>query len=250
MYRRSYVLSIVALIGGAGLALLATSQAWAVLSLHRAAPLPDVTARIAGHSIEPAVTGLAVVALAGAVALLATSGALRRVAGGALSLVGTALVWRSVTGAAVSGQRARELLAARRTGAVLSSASELDVHRVAGWPVLSALGGVTIALAGVATVLLGARWRALSSRYEAPSGPTQPVQSTPPTQPVVDPVQVAVGATIDAQQPGLTGQQSGRWKEHAPRGEPCPSEDGEQRRQRADAALWRSVDRGDDPTVG
>jgi uncharacterized membrane protein (TIGR02234 family) len=108
------------------------------------------------------VTGLAVVALAGTGALLATSGWVRRLLGVLLALAGAGVL----------------------TGAVLGRAGLDTGSAGAGgtfWPIACAVGGVLIVLGGVTAARQGHRWPRMSARYDrnpaapAPAG----VSATP-----------------------------------------------------------------------
>lgn len=153
-------------VGGAAV-LLAAVQTWIRATVHRGAPLPDLSVRLPGRAVEPAVLGLGVVAVAAALAVLATSGVIRRLVGVVVVLAGLAVLWRSATGVDVSAGRILQLVGERQPGAVLTT-SGVEASRVVVWPVLAAVAGLVIAVAGVYTAAAGHRWAALSNRYEAP----------------------------------------------------------------------------------
>jgi len=128
-----------------------------------------------GRTVDAAPTALALVALAGVVALIATRGWWRRLIGGVLVLAGAGLVWWSLAGrTAVSAARARALVTGRHSGVGVDDAvvPQVTVHPV--WPVLSAACGVLVVLAGLLAVLRGHRWTAMSARYE----PQRPADAT------------------------------------------------------------------------
>lgn len=207
--RRGLPVSVAGLLAGGALALLAGSQAWLKVTVHRTQPLPDVVADLHGRTVEPATAGIGVVALAAAVAVIATAGLWRRIVGAIIVAAGAALVWRSTAGVHPTSARVLSLVSQHRAGTVLNS-TDVDVTRVVVWPLLSVVAGVLVVLSGVLTLADGHRWTALSSRYEAPTRtasdvPTAPVSATP--------------------------------------------EDRERARSAAAAALWSRVDRGDDPTL-
>ncbi|WP_030439423.1 Trp biosynthesis-associated membrane protein [Actinoplanes subtropicus] len=145
MSRRSYFLSLVACLAGAGLALYAITRTWSVHLTPRTGMSALRDAKT-GTDLAPWVTGLAVVALAGTGALLATSGWLRRVVGVLLSLAGVGVVAGAIAG---------------RAG--------LDPGAATGgtaWPVVCVIGGAIIMLSGVTAARQGHRWPRMSARYD------------------------------------------------------------------------------------
>ena len=199
--------------------MLATARAWSTVVVTRVAPLGPVRHDVSGRTLQPGVTGLAVVALAGVLAVLATRGVTRRVIGAVLALAGAGMVWWSLAGlSAVSDARGRQLVADARTVAGLANAAATDVTVHPVWVVVAALGGLFVAAGGVTTAVRGGRWRAMSARYESPVG----------------------GGSAG---PAPTSTRSG-----GPGGPRDPAA-GEVARARADLALWQQLDRGEDPTI-
>ncbi len=210
---------VVAVALGGGSAVLATAQAWSTVVVTRVAPLGPVRHDVSGRTLQPGVIGLAVVALAGVLAVLATRGVTRRVVGAVLALAGAGMVWWSLAGlSAVSDARGRQLVADARTVAGLGNAAATDVSVHPVWVVLAALGGVLVAGGGVTTAVRGGRWRAMSARYEPPVG---------------------AAAAVPGPASGPPGGPDG----------PRDATGGEVTRARADLALWEQLDRGEDPTV-
>ena len=188
---------------GGGLALLASAQAWDSVMVSRAAPLAGLTVHVAGRTLEPAVTGLGVVALAGVVALLATRGTARRGIGALIVLAGLLLGWRAVHGfSAVSATRARELVAEARIGTTLGAATDVRVQVQQLWPGLAVVAAVLIVFGGGLVFMHAGRWAVMGTRYDAPAGHA----AAPPTA-------------------------------------------GAQAASVGDLAMWKSLDRGDDPTL-
>jgi uncharacterized membrane protein (TIGR02234 family) len=146
MNRRSYLLTLLACLAGAGLALYAGTRVWSLQVVSRPG-MSDLRSARTGADIEPWVIGLALVALAGTGALLATRGRLRRGLGGLLTLVGLGVA----------------------TGAVVGRAG-LDAGRAGAggtvWPVACAVGGAIIALGGLTAARRGHLWPGMSARYE------------------------------------------------------------------------------------
>ena len=168
--RRQLTLALVAeTVGAAGMLLLA-GRTWQTISAPRPRPLADRVLDVSGRSLEPAMSALALVALAGVVAILATRGIARRVVGALVVLTGLGLAWRAVTElAAASPGRALSLLRDADSGIGLDSSRPLGGHVHAVWPVLALLAALLVVAAGAVTTWRGHTWVALSNRYEAPA---------------------------------------------------------------------------------
>ncbi len=208
--RAEYALALLLDLLGAAVALLVSTRVWQTVVTPRPRPLADDVLALTGRTVDAAPTALAVMALAGVVAVLATRGVMRRAIGGALLVAGAALVWRSIAAtSAVSPARARDLVRQRHSGVGLDATTVAHVTVHGLWPVLSVACGVLVALAGLLVVVRGHRWAGLSARYEAPAGR--------PGGPVGD-----AGRVDETDEPT--------------------------RRARANTALWNALDRGDDPT--
>jgi uncharacterized membrane protein (TIGR02234 family) len=165
----SFAIALVGLAIGGAAALLAASRPWLTIIAPRDRPLADDVLDVTGRTLYPAVTGLALVALAGVVGVLATRGTARRIVGVVLVLTGGGLCWQAVRGLwAVSAGPARGLLRDARNGVGLAPDRSLGVAVHAGWPIVAALGGVVVILAGALTAVRGPTWRGLSRRYDAP----------------------------------------------------------------------------------
>ncbi len=121
------------LLGGVAV-LVAAQQRW----LDPGSPGDPAT----GAQVVPVSRALALVALAGVVALLAARGWTRRVVGIVLALAGT--------------------------GIVASAVGQLSAARTPLWPLLTVLGGLLVAVAGAGTVLRAGTWPALGARYDTP----------------------------------------------------------------------------------
>lgn len=209
--RGGFTLALATTSVAAGGALLVAGRPWQTIAVQRPRPLADEVLHVSGRTLQPALTALAIVAVAGAVAVLATKGGARRIVGTLLALTGVTLLILTVPHLrGVSPERARELVRSAGTGVGLAATQSPTVSVQVLWPLLTLGCGLGILAAGVLVTVLGNTWSGLSNRYEAPTVPTV---STVPEAPT-------------ALNPG-------------PRAE----------RPRADAALWNSLDRGDDPTV-
>jgi hypothetical protein len=155
-------------LGGVG-ALAAGSRAWQTVDAARPRPLADSVVDVIGRRLDGTPTALAVVALAGVVALLATRGVARRVVGAVLVLAGLLLVWRSALGfAAVGTGRAADLVTSSQSGVGVGAGGiTVAVHPV--WPGLSLACGLLVALGGAVALLTAGRWSAMSARYDRPA---------------------------------------------------------------------------------
>ncbi len=189
--RRELGTVVLGLLAGGGLAFLCASRPWLTLTAARPAPFAALVVHVKGRTEFGAVSGLAVVLLLGAVLAMFVGRWPRTLL--AVLLAGSALVlgWTAARGFTTPGPaRLLELIGGRSQVAQ----ARIVVARSSLWPGLTLVSAV---IAFAAAVALGAgarRWSAgLSSRYDAPTGPSAPS----PTQ---DP--------------------------------------------------WRSLDRGDDPTIG
>ncbi|HJQ43335.1 MAG TPA: Trp biosynthesis-associated membrane protein [Jatrophihabitantaceae bacterium] len=159
------------LIGG-GAALLISTRHWQTVHIDREPPLPDHTLEITGRHLDNAPTAVAVVALAGVVAVIAVKGLARNVVGAALALAGVILMWRSL--ALLDPTSFSWVLHHYQSDpsvAVGIDTSRPSSHRV--WPWLSTVSGLLIVVAGVLIAARGHTWATLSARYEAPTAATQ-----------------------------------------------------------------------------
>ncbi|KOV12191.1 hypothetical protein ADK60_32990 [Streptomyces sp. XY431] len=120
---------------------------------------------VTGGKISELPAGLALVALAAAVAVFAARGA-GRIAVGALTVL--AGLGAAAAAAAGAGDTAALDAEAARKLALTGSAATGVGHTA--WPWVALLGGLLLALAGFLTVRYGRGWPAMGSRYEAPTG--------------------------------------------------------------------------------
>jgi uncharacterized membrane protein (TIGR02234 family) len=162
--------AVVACLAGAGLALFGATRVWTVQVTPRPG-LPDLRAPATGADAQPWLIALALIALAGAGAMLATRGVVRRGLGGLLALVGA-----GIAVAAVAGRAGTDAGAAGAGAAI--------------WPIACVLGGALVALAGLGAARHGHRWPVMGARYErrpvpgpsgGPGGGSGPSPFTGPT---------------------------------------------------------------------
>lgn len=140
------------------LALIAAGRPWLVELVARPAPLTDERIARSGGDLMPWLPALGWVGLAGAGALLATRGRVRRMVGGVLLLAGSGLLVATARAAVAAMAPAGGVSATAHPGAG------------AGWALLCALGGAAVAAAGGLAAARGHRWPAMGARYERSAG--------------------------------------------------------------------------------
>ena len=185
--RRQYGLTLLAGAVGAGLILLAVRERWAEAVFTPPKPLTPQVVGVSGADLVPLAGALALAALAGLAAVIATRGVLRRAAGALLALFGAgagAAVTTAVTAANVVSVAASHIASpesAAVTGAAGSTTSGSTggaavVVTGAGHAVMSGTpwrfaviaGALLVFLAGLATALQGPQWPVMSARYDRP----------------------------------------------------------------------------------
>lgn len=186
--RREYIGVLLLGAAGAGLVLLAGREPWAHVVTRASAPLPASSVAVSGQDLVPLAAALAVAALAGVIAVIATRRTARRVVGLLLAVLGAGIA------AAVSVRldAASVLAAAHSAGAVPAgsgttgssgaasgmfpggmpgvSAAGRVVAASIPWRALAVAGSAAVLAAGVLTAWRGSRWPGLSSLYEPQPG--------------------------------------------------------------------------------
>ena len=182
--RREKAAFLALVVTGALLGFVAAARPWAV------ALVPDALAQrelvASGRQAAGVVPAVALVALAGAVAVLSTRRVGQAVAGTLLVLAGAAAAAGSLAVVRTPVSAVEQVVSAAtgRTGVSGVAAS------VTPWPWVGVASGVLIALGGALAVVRARSWGGLSARYE--SAPEHPPK--PPAAP-------AEGTDVD---PGLT----------------------------------------------
>jgi uncharacterized membrane protein (TIGR02234 family) len=186
--RREYGLALLAGAAGAGLILLAVRQRWAKAVFIPPRPLSPQVVAVSGADLVPLAGALAVAALAGLAAVIATRGVLRRAAGVLLAVFGAgagAAVTAKVSAASVVSVAASRVGspgsaaisgAAGSTTSGSSGGAAIVVGGSAGhavmtgapWQAAALAGALLVFLAGLATALHGPRWPVMSARYDLP----------------------------------------------------------------------------------
>lgn len=119
---------------------------------------------VTGSAISGLPGGLALVALAAAVAVFAVRGVGRLVVGALVVLSGLGAAAAAVAGA--SDSTALDAEAARKLALVSAQAEQVG-HTA--WPWVALIGGLLLAAAGLLTVRSGRDWPAMGARYDAPT---------------------------------------------------------------------------------
>jgi uncharacterized membrane protein (TIGR02234 family) len=186
--RREYGFALLAGAAGAGLIILAVRQQWARAVFTPPKPLSPQVVDVSGSDLVPLAGALALAALAGLAAVIATRGVLRRAAGVLLALFGAgagAAIMTSVTAAtvisvaaskvaspgsaAVSGAAGSTTSGSTGGGALVVSGSAAQAFMTgAPWHVAVLAGALLVFAAGLATALRGPDWPVMSARYDAP----------------------------------------------------------------------------------
>jgi uncharacterized membrane protein (TIGR02234 family) len=165
--RRAKLYSMLGVLAGSGLALLASTQTWYAVHLTAAANHVRAVA-VQGSAAAPALTALALAGVA-LVAALAIAGPLIRIVLDVLGLViGGSVLLSALTAVADPVQSAAPAITA--ASGVAGSASV--AHLVAGvdasaWPWFAVAGGVLLVLAGLVALVTWRRWPGPSKRYQA-----------------------------------------------------------------------------------
>lgn len=185
-------LALLLLLGaaGAGLALLASHQGWAQVETAAPRPLPASRVTESGQALVPAAGALAVAALAGLAAILATRRMLRRIAGVVLAGFGAGIIAAVSAGisaadvlaaaagsdgpaAGAGGAAAGSTTSGSRGGGGAAPLSGFPAHVVFvsfPWRALAVVGGVAVIAAGVLVTWRAQRLPVMSARFERPAG--------------------------------------------------------------------------------
>jgi uncharacterized membrane protein (TIGR02234 family) len=169
--RREIVVATVLTVVGAVLVLVAAGRTWATATvsvLGVAAP----PAHLSGRSLEPLAAALGLVALAGAVAILATRGVGRLVVGVVVALAGAGAL-ASALSVSASAVRTSGALHDKVPTATLRAA--IVTVDLTGWRHVCALGGLCLVAAGLLVAVRGRQWGTMGRKYDAPvtSGPVE-----------------------------------------------------------------------------
>jgi len=237
--RRELALLLLLGAAGAGLVLLTVRQGWAHVDTVAPRPLPASVTTETGQALVPAAAALALAALAGLAAVLATRRILRRIAGVLLAGFGV-----GIAVAVSAGISAADVLAAAaasagtQTGSAAAAGSDIGSTTGGGtgqggsaqapvsgfpshvvfaafpWRGVAFVGALAIIAAGALVTWRAAQLPVMSSRYEVPTRSASP--------------RTAAAA-------GAAAGPAARAGDRAYRGSDT-------------AAIWESLSRGEDPT--
>ncbi|MEV0533278.1 TIGR02234 family membrane protein [Kitasatospora sp. NPDC050463] len=161
--RRTFGLMLLSTLLGAVLVLTAVGRVWADGRVADSAA-GTLEVSVTGSRISELPGGLALVALAAALAVFAVRGVGRIVVGGLTLLAGLGAAATAAAGAGDSAALDSE--AARKLALSGTTATEIG-H--SGWPWVAMVGGLLLAVAGLLVVRYGRGWPAMGSRYDAPT---------------------------------------------------------------------------------
>lgn len=241
--RREYGVALLTGAVGAGLILLAVRQRWAQAVFTPPKPLSPQVIDVSGADLVPLAGALAVAALAGLAAVIATRGVVRRAAGVLLALFGAAAgaaVTASVTAASVVNAAASHVAspgsaavsgAAGSTTGGTSGGASIVVSGTAGhavmngtpWRVAVLAGALLVFCSGLAAATRGPGWPVMSARYEPPRRRAPGADGPGPAD--------ESGAELSGAGDAVS----------AARGAP-------RARQNDSASMWESLSVGEDPT--
>jgi uncharacterized membrane protein (TIGR02234 family) len=165
MRRLGVLGAVLGVAAGGGLVLLSGSQKWAHARVRVPAGTP-ATLHVTGHDVAGSLPALGIALVALAAAILAASGAIRRIVGLVVVAVAATTLGVSVT---APGQ-VSAALEKREVGA-----AGIAVHATAnGWWVPALLGALLALGGGLLTIVRGGSWGGLGAKYDAPTAAPRP----------------------------------------------------------------------------
>lgn len=185
--RRELAVLLLAGAAGAGVVLLGSRQELARVVVHAPRPLPDTVTAVTAQGVRPAIGALAIAALAGLAAVLATRGLARRVTGVVTMALGAGIALQAlgqVSRAAVlaaaarggagpatgtgAGTAAGSVTAGTGGGAVgsIGGFPARVMLEGGGWRAVMVAGAVLVIAAGLAAAIRARSLPAMSARYE------------------------------------------------------------------------------------
>lgn len=222
--RREYLTVLLLGAVGAALVLIAVRQGWARVVTIEPRPLPATTVSVRGQDLVPAASALALAALAGLAAVIATRRMARRVVGGLLALFGVGIILAvslPVTTAQVRAAAASAVPAgaggaastidngggSASTGVAGISLASHVMLAGAPWRWMVLLGGLAVLAAGLLAAWRGARWPVMSSQYDQPS--RRAAGTAAPAGPATDPAALweSLSQGVDPTEPAPAGNQ-------------------------------------------
>lgn len=162
--KRLYAPTVLAGLAIGGLAYFATGRVWGT-SRVRADGLPSDVVSVTGTEAVPVLSALALVIVAGSIAVLAASVRIRRVVG--LVICGAGLI-----GAVLALGHGKPLSdafgAAVEKSPAFTGANTPDVYMTNAWPLVTAFAFSLATLLGAVVVAFGSRWPTMGRKYDAP----------------------------------------------------------------------------------
>lgn len=200
--RREYLAGLALGAVGAALVLLSVRQGWARVLTPNPAPLPAAAVSVRGQDLVPAAGALALAALAGLAAVIATRRGVRRLTGLLLAAFGVIIaVSVSLPVSDASVRAATQQTAASQAGSATAGGTGVAPGTVPGgavpgvttagrvthagspWQTAALTGALLILAAGLATAWRGGRWPAMPGRYERAAAPSAGQPAAPAGQP-------------------------------------------------------------------
>ncbi|MCZ2837401.1 TIGR02234 family membrane protein [Modestobacter sp. VKM Ac-2985] len=184
--RRELTVAVLLCALSGGLALSASGEPWADVTIMREPPLPPTAEVLTGSQAAPLVAACGLLLLAAALAVIAVRGAGRVVVGLLVAVSGGVLGWsglRAVTGSLDLGSSVA-------TSGIGLGQAQVTVDPVATWPAVAVVAGLLGVLAGALVVLRGREWPGMGRRYERTGRPADaapaPARPTRPARPETD----------------------------------------------------------------
>ena len=168
MTRRGYGITVLLGVVGGAVAFFAASRPWARVTVETEGLARDAVL-VSGNDALPVVGGLALVAIAGSVAVLATSGRVRTAVGAVIALASLAAIGVVVTGGdAVHDALVSSLADSPAMAGDVALQSRLaDDATGTAWRWVCAVALALSAGAGAAVVRWGSAWPSMGRRYES-----------------------------------------------------------------------------------
>lgn len=218
-------------LAGALLTLVSAGRSWASAFVPETDLLPARAIALSGTDLAPGVTALALVGLAGMVALAATRRWGRIAVGVLIGLDGLGIL-------AVTVDRLTGLTAAAGTSTAVREAGAAGGVTVDGtvWPYVALLGGVLLLAAGLLVAVRGPGWAALGRRYDAPTA-----------RPPLPQDRQLQDRQLQDRQPQDRQSEDRQSEDRLPE-EPHPVGPSAPPAPPTERSLWEALDRGEDPT--
>ena len=175
--RRQPTIAVLGGVASGGLMLLGTTRPWTTVRVSTpGAPAEVLT--VSGSQAVPVTAALALVVLAGTVAIVPTGGGLRRAVGGVVAAAGAAAAL--LAGLADGAVRTAVTEAVAASPAALGGDPAIGDPGLTWWRWLTVVAAVVAAGVGVWTARFGSTWAVMGNRYEAPASSSTAAAATDP----------------------------------------------------------------------